>query len=105
MQRKIGSRLIALLVLTNCLGPAIAQAKSRPAAGQLSDLSITIGITPGSIDWFNRNARPTDIAAFFGPSASLIDQVTAGQKLVLYPSVATAEQEVPALAGKINMIG
>jgi hypothetical protein len=102
MQRKFGSCLIALMI---CLGPVIAQAKSEPAAGQLSDLSITIGITSGSIDWFNRNARPTDIAAFFGPSVSLIDQVTAGQKIVLYPSAATAEQDVPALAGKINMIG
>ena len=105
VQRKIGSGLIALLVLMMCLGPAIARAKSGPAAGRLSDLSITIGITSGSVDWFNRNARPTDIAAFFGPSVSLIDQVTAGQKIVLYPSAATAEQEVPALAGKINMIG
>jgi hypothetical protein len=105
VRRKIGSGLMVLLVLTTCLGSAVARAKSGSAAGRLSDLSITIGITPGSIDWFNRNARPTDIAAFFGPSVSLIDQVTAGQKIVLYPSVATAEQEVPTLAGKINMIG
>ena len=102
--RKIGLVLIAVLLLSAAIAPRQIEAESRPAVGQLGDLVFGLRITPGLVDWFNQNARPNDVAAITPQETAILDRITAGKKQVLFASAAVAEQIVPTLAGKIDII-
>ncbi len=62
-------------------------------------------VNEAMVDWFNRNARPEDIAAVGVREVALLERITAGRKQVLFTSVAEAEQLVPTLADKMDIIG
>ena len=72
----------------------------------LANLWIDMGLNPQLTDWFNRNARADDIARV--DHVSLIDTlnaVTVGRKLVVFKSVADAEQLLPTLVDRLDIIG
>jgi hypothetical protein len=95
-----GSLLIMLTILLGTLWPSTAL-----AAQELSDLWIDIRLDPPLVDWFNREARIDDVGHLPLRRVSLLDQVTAGQKMVVFFSVAEAEPLLPTLADEIDIIG
>jgi hypothetical protein len=58
------------------------------------------------VDWFNRVARPDDIArAEQVQQINLLDQITTGRKLVVFKSIREAEQALPHIADRIDIVG
>jgi hypothetical protein len=63
-------------------------------------------LRPQHVDWFNANANPHDIArADHIRMAGVLDQVTAGRKLIVFKSIEDAERIIPYLNGNIDIIG
>ena len=96
------------LVLILCLlvtSGGQAQAVAAPTAA-LADRWFDMGLNPQLVDWFNQHARPTDIARVdHHRLAAILDEVTVGQKLVVFKSVAEIETLMPMLASKLDIIG
>lgn len=80
-----------------------------PAEADVSsvrDLWIDISMGEPLIDWFNQTARPNDMArADHFSQAGLLEEVTAGRRLVVFKSVTEAERQLPRLADTIDAIG
>jgi hypothetical protein len=98
MPRTIQSWLLTALVLT--IAPALVR-----AAGSLNDLTLKLQVRSELVTWYNQIARPGDVAVFPDSPLTGLGSISAGRKLVLYTSAATAEQAVPLIAGQIDMIG
>lgn len=94
--------ILFLLVTSSGQTQAVAAAPS----GALADRWFDMGLNAQLVDWFNDHARPTDIARVdHYRLANLLDDVTVGQKLVVFKSVAEIETLMPTLAGKLDIIG
>lgn len=80
---------------------------SRPGHSQSDQyLWQDISLGPPLLEWFNGVARPDDIARIENiEQLALLEQVTAGRKLVIFKSVAEASQIVPQIADQIDIIG
>lgn len=80
---------------------------SRPGHSQSEHyLWQDISLGPPLLEWFNGVARPDDIARIENlEQLALLEQVTAGRKMVIFKSVAEANQFVPQIAGQIDIIG
>jgi hypothetical protein len=108
---KIKLVLIAALLLSGSASSALAQAAflqrlETRAADSVRDLWLDISLGPPLVEWFNRVARPDDIARVERiQQIGLLSEITAGRKLVVFKSVADAEQLVPMLADQIDIIG
>lgn len=101
---KLAFRILTLLFFLSSVGSARAQQTSQ--GGRVSDLWLDISLGPPLIDWFNQIARPDDIARIENINQlKLLDQVTAGRTLVVFKSVNDAEQHLPSLTGKVDIIG
>lgn len=97
---------LILLLLAGSLHASTARAAPGHAAESVRALWLDVRMGPPLVDWFNRVAQPDDIARVDNPGqADLLDQVTAGRKLVVFKSVAEAERLVPSLADTIDVIG
>ena len=58
------------------------------------------------VDLFNEYARPNDIARVeHVEDLPLLDQITAGRKLVVFRSAAEAEAMIPRIADRIDIVG
>ncbi len=58
------------------------------------------------IDWFNRTAYPVDIArADHVSRIDMLDQIEVGRRLVIFRNVADAEELLPRLHDKMDVIG
>ncbi len=78
----------------------------RTPVDSVSELWLDVSIGAPLVDWYNAVARPTDIARIEHPSQlGLLDQITVGRKLVIFKSVAEAEQLLPEIADQIDIIG
>jgi len=95
--------LICLLSVT----PHIqAQTPIQPKDKTLADLWMDMGLNPMLIDWFNRNARPDDVARVDHVSmVDLLSQVRVGKRLIVFKSVTDVEQLMPNIADKFDIIG
>jgi hypothetical protein len=70
------------------------------------DLWLDISLGPPLIDWFNEVARPDDIARIERiQQINLLDEITAGRKLVVFKSIEDAEEVLPHIADKIDIVG
>ena len=90
--------LAVLLTSSRLVSPWAAHAR------QPKEITFGVRINSNTLAWFNRVARPIDVANIHSQDISMLDQITAGRRQVLFASVAEAERMVPALAGKINVI-
>ena len=96
--------LVWLMLLSSGLYPVAHAQPSQPNAG--SQLWMDISIGEPMIEWFNQNARPDDIARVDHLSdLPLLDEVETGRRLVVFKTIAEAEQFVPELVGKMDIIG
>lgn len=83
-----------------------AQAVVAAPSGALADRWFDMGLNAQLVDWFNDHARPTDIARVdHYRLANLLDDVTVGQKLVVFKSVSEIETLMPTLGSKLDIIG
>jgi hypothetical protein len=57
------------------------------------------------VEWFNANARFDDMAGVIPENIHLLDGITGGRKLVMFPSIAEAEEVVPGIAEQIDIVG
>lgn len=99
------SALILMLLARLLLSALPAQAAP---AGQANEAQLWRDISIGYplVDWFNRVARPDDIARIENISQlELLEHIHVGRKLVVFKSVTEAEQIVPRIAGQIDIIG
>ncbi len=95
-----------------CLPPAgdvpisLAQAGGGPHTDSVNDLWLDVSLGPPLVDWFNRVARPDDIARVENPRQfELLDEIRVGRKLVVFRSVAEAENFLPGVADRLNILG
>jgi len=103
---------IVRLVLWTCL-VLIAMAAPAPLFAQqptpeeaVDQLWIDVGLRPQLVEEFNKVARPQDIARADHPSMiEVLDDVEVGRRLVVFKSVADAEQLLPHIADRFDIIG
>jgi hypothetical protein len=103
--------LIASLLIPGSLSTSTAQAAfiqryDWSRADSVGDLWLDVSLGQPLIDWFNRIARPNDIARVDQiREIGLLDEVTVGRKLVVFKSLADAERLLPRIADRIDIIG
>jgi hypothetical protein len=84
----------------------VAQGQTPPPPKALADLWIDVSMGPPLVDWFNEAARPDDIArAEHVALMNLMDEITAGQRLVVFKSAADAREALPFIADRIDILG
>jgi hypothetical protein len=105
-RRTIKLAIIALLFLSSTPPVPLAHAGPVTQEDLVSDLWLDISLGPPLIDWFNQVARPNDIARIERiQQISLLDEITTGRKLVVFKSIEDAEQVLPHIADKIDIVG
>lgn len=93
-------RLVASLLSTKLYAAPPTQVDS------VRDMWIDVSMGAPLVDWFNRTARPDDIARVENiAQIELLDRITVGRKLVVFKSVDDAERLVPEIANQIDIIG
>lgn len=98
--------VMTFLLITGSMPMSLAHAAPPQQADAVSDLWIDISLGPPLIDWFNQVARPDDIARIdHVRQLNLLDEITAGRKLVVFKSVEEAELFLPNIADRIDIIG
>jgi len=98
--------LITVLLVSGSMPMTPAHAAPSERIDSVGDLWLDIGLGPPLVDWFNRVARPDDIArADHISEINLLDEITTGRKLVVFKSAAEAEQAVPEVADRIDILG
>lgn len=98
--------LLAVLLYTGCVPASMAQSLPAYDPGSLGARWIDISMAPTLVEWYNRTARPDDIARVDHVSlVDLLDEIKVGRKLVVFKSLRDAEVLVPRLAGKMDIIG
>jgi hypothetical protein len=94
------------LFVTGVLPTTLAQAAPPTQSESVRDLWLDVSLGPPLVDWFNRVARPDDIARVENfRQMDILDDVTAGRKLVVFKSITEAERVVPRIADEIDIIG
>lgn len=106
MITRIAALLLVVLLGAGCVPVSHAQSVPESEVEALDGLWIDMSMGPEMIKWFNENARPNDIARADHVSlVDLLDKVTTGRRLVVFKNVADAEQLLPHLTGKMDIIG
>jgi len=106
-------RRIKFVLVTLCLvavsvpvGPAHATLEPPRLNHSNDHLWLDISLGPPLVSWFNRVAKPDDIARVEQvQQINLLDEVTVGRKLVVFKSVDEAERFMPIIADRIDIIG
>jgi hypothetical protein len=103
---KLRLLLIICLLITAMIPTSLAQAAPSPQSESVRDLWLDVSLGPPLVDWFNRVGRPDDIARVENfRQMDLLDDVTAGRKLVVFKSITEAQRVVPEIADEIDIIG
>jgi hypothetical protein len=103
--------LIACLLVSGSMPTSTAQAAfiqrfDWSRTDSASDLWLDVSLGQPLVSWFNRTARPNDIARVEqAREINLLDEVTVGRKLVVFKSFAEAERLLPRIADRIDIIG
>lgn len=103
----------ALLLLAGCVPVSRAESLAEEQASldvqaitAQTGLWIDMSMAPQLIDWYNGVARPDDVARADHVSlVDLLDRVEVGKRLVVFKNVADAEELLPHLAQKLDIIG
>ena len=106
------SRFFVILVVSvglfSCapVPQGVAQVQTPPPQKALADLWIDLSMGEPLVDWFNATARPDDIARAEHPSLiTVMDEISAGQRLVVFKSAADAREAMPVLADRMDILG
>lgn len=79
---------------------------ATPVSTSLQDLWIDVSMGPPLVEWFNSVARPIDIArADHVSQLRLLEEVVDARRLVVFKSAVAAEDAVPQMADRIDIIG
>jgi len=98
--------LLNLILVAIFLFPIEPDPTPRKPVDAVSDLWLDMSLGPPLVEWFNSVARPTDIARLENVTQlDLLDQITAGRKLIVFKSIADAERLLPEIADKLDIIG
>lgn len=98
--------VMTFLLVTGSTPVSMAHAAPPRQADSVRDLWLDISLGPPLVDWFNQVARPDDIARIdHVRQLNLLDEITAGRKLVVFKSVEEAERFLPDIADSIDIIG
>ena len=98
--------VMTFLLVTGSMPVSLADAAPPRQADSVRDLWLDISLGPPLVDWFNQVARPDDIARIdHVRQLNLLDEITAGRKLVVFKSVEEAERFLPNIADSIDIIG
>ncbi len=96
---------MACLLTSGDMPTSLAQA-AGPHTDSVNDLWLDVSLGPPLVDWFNRVARPDDIARVENPRQfELLDEIKVGHKLVVFRSVAEAEGFLPGVADRLDIVG
>jgi hypothetical protein len=103
---------IARLALWTCLllmamaAPAPLFAQQLTPEEEVDQLWIDVGLRPQLVEDFNKMARPQDVARADHPSMiEVLDGIEVGRRLVVFKSVVDAEQLLPHIADRFDIIG
>lgn len=103
---KVTVWLLIMLLSAGCMPISAAQTLRSEPDPRLAGLWLDMSMGPQIVDLFNQVATEEDIArADHVSMVDLLDNVRVGRKLVVFKSVADAEQLVPRLADEIDIIG
>lgn len=109
---RLPTRFSVVLVLAVCLvscapvAPGVAQGQTPTPEKTLADLWIDVSMGPPLVEWFDEIARPGDIArADHVALIDLLDEITAGQRLVVFKSAADAAEAMPFIADRVDILG
>lgn len=103
---KIRLALIVSLLTSITIPTSLMVAAPSEQADQVRDLWFDISLGPPLVDWFNDVARPDDIARVERVSQiDLLDEITTGRKLVVFRSIREAEEALPHIAERIDIVG
>jgi hypothetical protein len=84
----------------------VAQEQTPQLQRELADLWIDLSMGPPLVAWFNETARPDDIArAEHVALMGMLDEITAGQRLVVFKSAADAREAMPFIGDRIDVLG
>lgn len=98
--------LLTILLIIGSLYVVPTYAAQGQQLNSVGDLWLDVSLGPPLVDWFNRVARADDIARVDQfRQTKLLDEITAGRKLVVFKSVDEAERFVPRIADRIDVIG
>jgi hypothetical protein len=103
---KITLILVTLILTLTALPAPAGQAALEQQVGSVGDLWLDISMGPPLVEWFNQTARSDDIARVdFIKQTGLLNRVKVGRKLVVFKTVAEAEELLPTLADRLDVIG
>jgi hypothetical protein len=86
--------------------PGTLHAQQPTPEERVDQLWIDVGLRPQLVEDFNKMARPQDIARADHPSMiEVLDEVEVGRRLVVFKSVVDAEQLLPHVADRFDIIG
>ncbi len=107
--RLVGPRIVKyLLVGVILLRLFLISMPALAAQSDMEDEPFWYDISLGAplVDWFNQNARPYDIARVENISQlAMLDEITTGRRLVVFKSAAEAEEMVPQISDRLDIIG
>lgn len=84
--------------------PGIHAAQSEPGR-ELNDLWIDVLMGQPLVGWFNEIARPDDIARVEYWEPHLLPEIVAGQRLMVFKSIGSAEDFLESSAAGIEIVG
>lgn len=99
--------LIIMLLALGCVPvqPPLP-ASATPTSTSLQDLWLDVSMGPPLVGWFNSVARPDDIArADHVSQLRLLEEVKEARRLVVFKSAIAAEDAVPQMVDRIDIIG
>ena len=98
--------VLALVLVAGAALFAPAYSAEPPQASSVEDLWIDMRIGPPLIPLFNEAAQSDDIARVEHPSQiAQLAGIESGRKMVIFKSVAEAQELLPGIAGDIDIIG
>lgn len=108
MTRLMALLAAALVMVSGCTPTSLAQGIEEEAATPPPPPRLWMDVSMGAelLEWFNETAHPVDIARVDHVSQiDLLDNVEVGRRLVVFKNVADAEQLVPRLSDKMDVVG
>ena len=100
--------VILTLFLAACAPVTKAQTfdNGTDSDSSLAQLWIDLSIGPELVEWYNQTARPNDIARADHVSLiDVLDQISVGRRLVVFKNISDAEQLMPHIADRLDIIG